>query len=73
MAGVSLAGLPAQAHGQAAGATAAVPGKVLPGDDFYDDVNGDWLRSTQMPADRSSWGSFAILADATNERIIGRR
>jgi len=54
-----------------AGATAAVPGKVLPGDDFYDDVNGDWLRGTQIPADRSSWGSFAILADATNERIIG--
>jgi putative endopeptidase len=71
LAGVSLAGLPAQAHGQAAGATAAVPAKVLPGDDFYDYVNGDWLRGTQIPADRSSWGSFAILADATNERIIG--
>ena len=54
-----------------AGATAAVPGKVLPGDDFYDYVNGDWLRGTQIPADRSSWGSFAILADATYERIIG--
>ena len=71
LAGVSLAGLPAQAHGQAAGATAAVPAKVLPGDDFYDYVNGDWLRGTQIPADRSSWGSFAILANATNERIIG--
>ena len=34
LAGVSLAGFPAQAHGQAAGATAAVPVKVLPGDDF---------------------------------------
>ena len=54
-----------------AGAAAAVPANVLPGDDFYDYVNGDWLRGTQIPADRSSWGSFAILADATNERIIG--
>ena len=71
LAGASLAYVPAQAHGQAAGATAAVPAKVLPGDDFYDYVNGDWLRGTQIPADRSSWGSFAILANATNERIIG--
>lgn len=43
----------------------------MPGDDFYDYVNGDWLRGTQIPADRSSRGSFAILANATNERIIG--
>ena len=72
LAGATLASLPAQAHGQdgAASAPAAVPAKVLPGDDFYDYVNGDWMRSTQIPADRSSWGSFAMLANATNERII---
>ena len=74
LAGVSLIGLPVQAHGQQAAAAAvpAVPAAatVLPGDDFYDYVNGDWLRGTEIPADRSSWGSFAILANATNERII---
>ena len=73
LAGATLASVPAHAHGQdgAASAPAAVPAKALPGDDFYDYVNGDWMRSTQIPADRSSWGSFAMLANATNERIIG--
>ncbi len=73
LAGATLAGVPAHAHGQdgAASAAAAIPANVLPGDDFYDYVNGDWMRSTEIPADRSSWGSFAMLANATNERIIG--
>ena len=74
LAGVSLTGLPARAHGQQGAVSAAAPvpaaAKALPGDDFYDYVNGDWLRATDIPADRSSWGSFAILANATNERII---
>lgn len=73
LAGAALASLPAHAHGQqaATAAPAAAPAKVLPGDDFYDYVNGDWMRATEIPADRSSWGSFAMLANATNERIIG--
>jgi putative endopeptidase len=34
---------------------------VKPGDDFYDYVNGHWLKSEKIPADQSSWGSFEIL------------
>ena len=33
-------------------------------DDFYRHVNGTWLKNTEIPADKSRWGSFNILADA---------
>ncbi len=44
---------------------------VLPGDDFYNYANGDWMRATAIPPDRGSWGSFGILAEQTDERIVG--
>ena len=34
---------------------------VRPGDDFFQHANGHWLRTEQMPADRSRWDSFDIL------------
>jgi predicted metalloendopeptidase len=34
-------------------------------DDFFQHLNGEWLRSTEIPADKSSWGSFAKLRDDT--------
>ncbi len=43
---------------------------VQPGEDFYKFVNGGWLRSTGIPADRSSWGSFHELAKATDEKVL---
>ena len=36
---------------------------VRPQDDFYRFVNGAWLETTQIPADRSNYGSFTELAD----------
>lgn len=33
-------------------------------DDFYLHVNGNWLKNTEIPADKSRWGSFNILAEA---------
>ena len=41
---------------------------VLPGDDFYKFANGKWDATTQIPADRSSWGGFAILRDLSDKR-----
>ena len=34
-------------------------------DDFFAHVSGKWLASTPIPADKSSWGSFAKLRDDT--------
>jgi putative endopeptidase len=36
---------------------------VKPGDDFYHYAGGKWMANTQIPPDRTSWGSFVILAD----------
>ena len=41
---------------------------VQPGDDFYQYANGQWLKSTPIPADRSGVGVFSALADLTNKR-----
>ncbi len=41
-----------------------------PGDDFFTYANGDWLARTEIPADRSSWGAFAEMAETTNARIV---
>jgi len=38
---------------------------VRPQDDFYQFVNGNWQKNTQIPADRSTYGSFISLADAS--------
>jgi len=50
---------------------AAIAGSaVRPGDDFFSYVNGDWLKSVEIPADRSNWGVFAALNEDTNQRLV---
>jgi putative endopeptidase len=34
---------------------------VKPGDDFNRYCSGTWMRNTEIPADRTSWGAFDIL------------
>ena len=46
----------------------AMDRSVKPGDDFYNYVNGAWMARTEIPADRSSWGGFAILRDLSDKR-----
>ena len=43
---------------------------VAPGDDFNLYVNGGWLKSTAIPADKPSYGISAILVDETRKRTI---
>jgi predicted metalloendopeptidase len=38
-------------------------------DDFFGHLNGKWLQSTEIPSDRSSWGTFMKLRDDTQEQI----
>ena len=42
---------------------------VKPGDDWFDFVNGRWVKNTQIPADRSSYGAFAVLRDLSDARL----
>ncbi len=51
--------------------TAGMDRAVKPGDNFYDYANGTWLRETQIPPDRSSYGSFSVLADMIDSRVAG--
>ncbi len=55
----------ADAHGIDA---AGIDRSVAPGDDFFAYANGAWIKATQIPADRSSWGTGAILAELTAKR-----
>jgi putative endopeptidase len=41
---------------------------VVPGDDFFRFANGTWLKSTEIPADRSSWGPAEELTELTAKR-----
>lgn len=41
---------------------------VLPGDNFFDYANGNWVKTTEIPADRSGYGSFAMLAERAAAR-----
>ncbi|WP_171045634.1 M13 family metallopeptidase [Pseudoalteromonas rubra] len=42
---------------------------VRPQDDFYQHVNGKWLNTTEIPAERSSWGSFDKLRYESDEAV----
>ena len=44
---------------------------VKPGDDFYAFANGNWAKTTPIPADRSNYGMFNVLEDLSNERMRG--
>jgi len=52
---------------------AGIDTTVKPGDDFYRYANGGWERRTEIPNDRSSFGSFNIaaqIADAHVKEIV---
>jgi putative endopeptidase len=34
-------------------------------DDFFMHLNGKWIKSTEIPSDKASWGTFAKLRDDT--------
>jgi len=42
---------------------------IAPGDDFNQYTNGAWFKSNPIPADKSSWGLDAVLADETRQRV----
>ncbi len=42
---------------------------VKPGDDFFDYANGTWFKNTEIPADRTSIGSFQELRILSEKRM----
>ena len=42
---------------------------VKPGDDFYEYVNGAWIKSHPVPADKSRYGEFLIVDDRTYDHV----
>ncbi|MEM1150927.1 MAG: M13 family metallopeptidase [Pseudomonadota bacterium] len=45
--------------------------ETAPGDNFYRYMNGAWLASFEMPADRSRYGAFSLLAEKSEGRVRG--
>jgi predicted metalloendopeptidase len=48
-----------------------VDGSIRPQDDLYRYLNGKWLDTFQLPADKGSYGSFTYVDDATQEQLRG--
>ena len=46
-----------------------IDASVRPQDDFFNYLNGAWLKKTEIPADKSSWGTFAQLRDETQPQL----
>ena len=44
---------------------------VRPQDDLYLATNGTWMKNTEIPADKSTWGAFTILRDRTDHEVRG--
>lgn len=42
---------------------------IRPQDDLFLHVNGTWLKTTEIPPDKSNYGSFGELADLSQKRI----
>jgi endothelin-converting enzyme/putative endopeptidase len=42
---------------------------IRPQDDLFGHVNGSWLATVEIPADRSSWGPFVTLADQAEQQV----
>ncbi len=43
---------------------------VSPKDDFYNYVNGAWMKEATIPSDRKSWGSFNKLRKNTDSTVL---
>ncbi|MDE2086261.1 MAG: M13 family peptidase, partial [Xanthomonadaceae bacterium] len=63
----ALAATPAT-HGPDIGIDlAGIDHAVKPGDNFFDYANGNWLKTAQIPADRSSTGTFLKIFELTEK------
>ena len=59
----------AQAQQKSGVDLANIDASVRPQDDFFANLNGKWLAKTEIPSDKSSWGSFEKLDDDTKPQL----
>lgn len=50
-------------------AVAGMDPAVRPQDDLFGHVNGEWLRTAQIPSDRASYGPFVVLVEEAEEQV----
>jgi putative endopeptidase len=62
----SAATAPVVGHGVDVG---GIDRTATPGDDFFRYANGAWLKATQIPPDRSSYGTDAMLSELSTQRV----
>lgn len=56
---------------QSSGVTIAnMDRSVAPQQDFFRFVNGNWLESTEIPADKARWGSFDELRENAEKQVL---
>lgn len=44
---------------------------VSPKTDFYNYVNGNWMKNTEIPDDQVRWGGFGVLRKKTDRDVLG--
>jgi putative endopeptidase len=72
----AFAGAADNVHSAAAGTTSGIETQYIDQgvrvqDDFFGHLNGKWLQTTEIPSDRTSWGTFMKLRDDTQAQIRG--
>jgi putative endopeptidase len=44
--------------------------EVNPKDDFYNYINGNWVKTTTIPDDETRWGGFGVLGKSTRDDVL---